>query len=60
MNRNSTRLPGRSYGIGERNPNTMWNSAHDAESYETHVERTRFWKSLGKVVRSANSSGWKY
>lgn len=56
----SKKLPGRAYGLGERNPNTLWSSASDAESYATHVERTRFWRSLRKTIQSANSSGLKY
>ena len=52
---------GRTYGLGQRDPHTLPNYSMDNESSRENREKTRKWKSLGKMARHGHSFvGMKY
>lgn len=48
------------YRIGERNPTTLPGSAAGAESVHDNTIKSRYWRSLGRSVRSGALIGAKY
>jgi hypothetical protein len=53
-------IKNRGYGFGARNPSTLPDGTTKTEGFSENVERTRFWKSLGRNANNGNLTGAKY
>lgn len=60
MAQDKAKRRGRSYGLGERRPDSLPGIYKDSESVTENRERTAFWKAQGKRARGLTLVGSKY